>query len=133
MSETTKHAGGRPPYQPTDKERAQVKTLAGLGIPHTDIARVMQIAEMKLRKYYSLELEVGSIEANAKVAKSLFDKATGPGKEGVTAAIFWLKARAGWRDGGEGGGVKARLAQEAQAAGQNSDWGDDLAPRAPLN
>ena len=61
-------------------------------------ARVMQIAEMTMRKYNSLELEVGSIEANAKVAKSLFDKATGPGKEGVTAAIFWLKARARWKE-----------------------------------
>ncbi|MEO3475934.1 hypothetical protein AAFN86_29080, partial [Roseomonas sp. CAU 1739] len=35
-------------------------------------------------------------EANAKVAQSLFQMAT-QGKN-VAAAIFWMKARAGWRE-----------------------------------
>ena len=37
-------------------------------------------------------------KANAKVAENLFRKATGEGREAVTAAIFWLKARAGWKE-----------------------------------
>jgi hypothetical protein len=32
------------------------------------------------------------------VAENLYRKATGEGREAVTAAIFWLKARAGWRE-----------------------------------
>ena len=28
----------------------------------------------------------------------MYRKATGEGREAVTAAIFWLKARAGWRE-----------------------------------
>jgi hypothetical protein len=32
------------------------------------------------------------------VAENLFRKATGEGREAVTAAIFWLKARAGWKE-----------------------------------
>ena len=43
--------------------------------------------------------ETGSIIANTRVAQTLFQRATeGTGKEAVTACIFWLKCRAGWRD-----------------------------------
>jgi len=51
-----------------------------------------------LRKHYRDELYHGHVKANAKVAENLFRKATGEGRESVTAAIFWLKARAGWRE-----------------------------------
>ena len=37
-------------------------------------------------------------KANAKVAENLYRKATGDGREAVTAAIFWLKARARWKE-----------------------------------
>jgi hypothetical protein len=32
------------------------------------------------------------------VAESLYRKATGEGRESVTAAIFWLKTRAHWKE-----------------------------------
>ena len=32
------------------------------------------------------------------MAESLFRKAVGDGPQSVTAAMFWLKARAGWRE-----------------------------------
>ncbi|HEV7253715.1 MAG TPA: hypothetical protein VGN97_11575, partial [Mesorhizobium sp.] len=32
------------------------------------------------------------------VAENLFRKATGEGREAVTAAIFWLKTRARWKE-----------------------------------
>jgi hypothetical protein len=47
---------------------------------------------------YRKELDGAAIEANAKVAESLFRRATGEGREAVTAAIFWLKTRAGWKE-----------------------------------
>jgi hypothetical protein len=41
-------------------------------------------------------LDVGAIQANAAVAQSLFHMAT---RDKVpSAAIFWLKARAGWKE-----------------------------------
>ena len=40
----------------------------------------------------------GGIKANARVAESLYRKATGEGREAVTAAIFWLKTRARWKE-----------------------------------
>jgi len=32
------------------------------------------------------------------VAENLYRKATGEGREAVTAAIFWLKTHAGWKE-----------------------------------
>jgi hypothetical protein len=32
------------------------------------------------------------------MAENLFDKALGDGSQSVTAAIFWLKTRGGWRE-----------------------------------
>jgi len=49
-----------------------------------------------LRKHFCRELDRGTIEANAKVAAALFTMATVD--KNVAAAIFWMKARAGWRE-----------------------------------
>ena len=68
------------------------------GVSEADIARVLGIDPKTLRKHYREELDTGHIVANAKVAESLFRKATGDGRQSVTAAIFWLKTRAGWRE-----------------------------------
>jgi hypothetical protein len=89
---------GRPKYQPTDKERAQMRTLTAMGIPHLDIGRIVGITAPTLRKYFRHELDTGQSEANAKVAQSLFKQATDPRSPNVAAAIFWMKARAGWSD-----------------------------------
>lgn len=77
----------------------RVEALAGFGIADRDIARVVGIAAADLHSGYRDELETGQIKANSRVAQNLYRKATGDGREAVTAAIFWLKARARWRDG----------------------------------
>jgi hypothetical protein len=59
---------------------------------------VVGIDAKTLRKHYREELDTGHIKATAKVAESLFRKATGEGAQSVTAAIFWLKTRGGWRE-----------------------------------
>ena len=48
-----------------------------------------------LRKHYRDDLDTGQTKATAKVAESLFRKATTEGPQSVTAAIFWLKTRSG--------------------------------------
>ena len=72
--------------------------MAGYGVPETDIARTIGIDTKTLRKHYRDELDTGHIRANMAVAQSLFRRATGNGPQSVTAAIFWLKTRAGWKD-----------------------------------
>lgn len=83
-------------FQPTEEQRRTVKAMAGLGVPHDGIAVLLEVDPKTLRKYFHTELERGSVEATAKVAQSLFQMAT-QGKN-VAAAIFWMKARAGWRE-----------------------------------
>lgn len=114
-------APGRPAYAPTDKDRAQVAALAGMGIPDYDIAKLMQVSGPTLRKHFAHELDVGHVQANAKVAQSLFKQATDPLKPNVAAAIFWLKARCGWRDDGALG-KKEIAEQHARSADAGTAW-----------
>ena len=67
-------------------------------MPEAEIAGVIGIDAKTLRKHYRHELDHGHIKANARVAENLYRKATGEGREAVTAAIFWLKTRAGWKE-----------------------------------
>ncbi len=89
-------ARGRPRYKVTDKDRATVKAMTGYGIKQDDVARVIGISDVTLRKHFAAELDGAIAEANAAVAQSLFQMAT-KGKQ-VAAAIFWMKARGGWRE-----------------------------------
>ena len=85
-------------HTPTDALRAQVKAMSAFGIPQDDIAVCLDIDAKTLRRHYREELDKAEAEANAKVAESLFKKATGNGPQSVTAAISWLKTRAQWKD-----------------------------------
>jgi hypothetical protein len=118
---------GRPAFAAADEQRRQVKAMAGYGVPQDDIAAVLTIDAKTLRKHFWVELQSGAMEANAKVAQSLFQRAVSEkGSAGVTAAIFWLKARAGWRDiapATEGPiGKKEERAQAARTAAEGSPW-----------
>jgi hypothetical protein len=89
-------AKGQQPHEATPERRRQVLTMVGMGLTQTEILRLIEIDRKTLYKYYRHELDTGVAEANLRVAKSLFDMAT---KEKVhPAAIFWMRARAGWRD-----------------------------------
>ena len=78
--------------------RAKVEAMAGYGLSAADIARVLDIDAEELKASYAKELACGQIKANARVAESLYRKAIGEGRESVTAAIFWLKTRARWKE-----------------------------------
>lgn len=95
----------RPSFQPTDKDRALVEQLAGLGTPQESIALLIQdqngkyISARTLRKHFSRELSIGEVRANAKIGQTLFKKAI----SGDTACmIFWLKTRARWKETPQG-------------------------------
>lgn len=88
----------RPSHIPDPVHRRQVEALAGYGVPEPEISGMLGIDPKTLRKHYRQELDHGHTKANVKVAENLFRKATGDGRESVTAAIFWLKARANWKE-----------------------------------
>lgn len=80
----------------TDDNRHLVEVLVAGGTPKRTIARSMGIGMNTLRRYYKDELETGLELANAKVVRRLFRLI----EQGSTpATIFWLKTRAGWKEG----------------------------------
>ena len=80
----------------SEEQRKTVRAMAGLGMPLKDIAAYLETDETALRRHMGKELAKAALEANAKVAQALFTMATQD--RNVIAAIFWMKARAMWRD-----------------------------------
>lgn len=95
---------------PTDEQRRQARTMAGLGATMEDIARVFEVNVNTVRRRLLKEFNRGQVDANLKVAQSLFEQAVGrparydeKGNKVVTerdpvvaAAIFWAKTRMRW-------------------------------------
>jgi len=79
-------------------DRARVEALAGFGLTAAEIARIFGLDPARVQAEFANEIATGAIKANARVAESLYRKAVGEGRESVTAAIFWLKTRARWKE-----------------------------------
>lgn len=88
----------RVPHTPQDKQRKTVTIAKAAGLLHQQIADLIGIDEKTLVKYYSRELKTAHAQAVSAVAANLYKRATSQEKEAVTAAIFWLKTRGGWRE-----------------------------------
>ena len=99
-------------FVPTEEQRRTVRAMSGFGIPQADIATLLEIDDKTLRKHFRRELDRGSIEATVKVAQTLYQMATSG--QNTAAAIFWMKARAGWRE-------KHELVLSAKPADEMSD------------
>jgi len=85
----------KPPHAPTEATRQTVQLHTTVGTTQADIARVLDIDEKTLRKYYRDELDLAKAKANATIGGALFNRA----KSGDTSAmIFWMKTQAGWRE-----------------------------------
>ncbi len=104
---------GKPPFKPTEKERAQVETLAGFGLPIRQIAALIRdgVAADTVLKYFGPELERGKAKASAKVAQTLFQKALGGD---TTAMIWWTKSQMKWSErvevtGADGAAVRTEV------------------------
>jgi hypothetical protein len=85
-------------YVPSQAQRDLAETLSGYGIPQDDIARLVGVSLMTLHKHFREELDVGMAKANAFVAANMFKMATGDGPHAGRMAMFWAKARMGWRE-----------------------------------
>jgi hypothetical protein len=95
----------RNPHEPTDASRKLVQLHATIGTQQHVIADILGIDAKTLRKHYREELDQSMAKANAQVGGQLFKKATGYRDENgkwhdpdTSAAIFWMKTRAGWRE-----------------------------------
>jgi hypothetical protein len=127
-------------HEPTAKDRRMVEALAAC-VPQEDVATVMGIDEKTLRLHYRPELDRALIIANSKVAGNLYKIACGTGREAVTAAIFWLKTRAGWSEYAPPPkskepkvpkqrplGKKEQAALDAREMPEDQDWAELVGP-----
>jgi len=90
LNPPVKRKQGRPAFKPTDEQREQVITMSSNGLPHIQIAPLIGCSSPKtLRKHFRDELDIGKIQANAKVAGALYK-----------AQSFWLKTVGGWQETG---------------------------------
>jgi len=83
-------------FKPNDDQRRQVMMLAGFGFNQQTIGTFIGISHVSLRRYFRRELDIGPTEANLRVANALYKNATTNGN--VTAQIFWMRSRMGWKD-----------------------------------
>jgi hypothetical protein len=118
---------GNPPHERTDAMANKVRMLRALGNNQEVIAFACDVSVDTLAKHYKLELELGVMEANARVGAAIFNTALGEkvpcfdcdmgvtsngGKcktchatgevwrqePNTTAQIWWSKNRMGWTD-----------------------------------
>lgn len=90
-----------PQHKPDATTRSYVEAMSLIGASHNDICAALKlrghanIGRRTLERYYQLELELGSTMATASVVAALYRAAI---KGNVTAMIFWMKTKGGWRE-----------------------------------
>lgn len=90
------------PAKITDEIREQVRLCAGFGLTWAQISSITGISERTLHRYCSEEFDSGVAYTTGNVARTLYQTATDrTDKAHVTAAIFYLKTRARWRENHE--------------------------------
>lgn len=127
---------GRPPFEPTGEQRKLVARQAAFGMPHASICGLIlkpdgkPLTEKTLKAHFGYELANCAALIDVNVVNSLYDQAVGrlaifdeKGNQlapsiapSPAAAIFWCKARLGWREkidnqhsGPDGGAIPIRL------------------------
>jgi hypothetical protein len=92
-----REGSGRKPFEPTEKERKNVESMSGFGVPIDQIAALVRdgISVDTLTKYFERELINGKAKANSQVGQTLFQKAT---SGDTTAAIWWSKTQMRWKE-----------------------------------
>jgi hypothetical protein len=76
----------------------QVQTMIACGISVEKVALALDLDLEFLKANYHDELTLSEDKANAEVARALYKQATNGNTQ---AMIFWLKARAEWKDQAE--------------------------------
>ena len=92
---------GQTPFVATQEQRTQVRRLVACGFTIESIAVVTGIPSTTLERHFPFELQHGKVITDARILGGIARQAE---EDDKTMAIFWAKARAGWRDGRGGDG-----------------------------
>ena len=93
---------GQPPFKPAKGQREMVRRLVGFGFPHERICLLIDnpyshkpITVKTLKRAFPRELTLGTVEMDALATKMLTDKMRAGN---MTAIIWYMKNKMGWRD-----------------------------------
>lgn len=86
---------GNVPFEPTDKQRAEVTNYARAFCTQDQIADIMGISRATIKKYFAKEFAVGRSKSLARVSASVYAKAAAGD---LLAAMFILKTQGGWAE-----------------------------------
>jgi hypothetical protein len=87
------------PHVASARSRRESVLMLCAGMDPDDVAKVLKVSPAQFQKIYYAEIAYGVGQAASKVAANLFRIATSfTHTQGCNAAIFWLKAKAGWQD-----------------------------------
>ena len=95
------------PHTRDEKTAGQIEAMTALGFSVEEIAVTLNLRPGQVRHYYAQELETAAVRANMQVAKAVFDMAKS-GKN-LAASQFWLRNRAGWKEGADAGQVSVTV------------------------
>jgi hypothetical protein len=117
-----KHTGGSPKFEPEQTQRDLVALAVGVGMRQLQICELIinphtgqKISDSTLKTHFAEEIANGAARLEAKLAANLVTRASGTGKEAVTALIFLLKSRFRWREPEPEWAEKKRLEASASA------------------
>ena len=82
---------GRPPHQPTARDRRAVETLAAHGIPTGQIAAALQIGVATVYRHYRAEIERGAAKVEAALIANLVRMSKG--NDGIAAKATCSRCR----------------------------------------
>ena len=114
---TAKRMGRR--HIPTESSRLIVQRAYGMGMTLEQTSELIGIDTATLVKHYKKDLENSAAHLNFNVSQNLYRLAMGSDRAAVTASMFWLKCRAGWREvqrvehtGPDGGPIQHQVSVE---------------------
>jgi len=131
MAKNKQPSGGRPPFEPTAEQRAEVSALVAFGVPQKEIAPYIGVALETFRKHFKEELETGKTRFIRKLGMRAYNLAMQESDLNVAANMtkFFLARQAGWTEkqqvehsGPEGGPIQTSGVLAVPGVASMADW-----------
>lgn len=134
---------GRPPYQPSEKDRNKIKLLLALGWSIDRMANGIGVSPATLKRYFRAELkergkmrdrldarryEIAMEQANAGNVAALKELGKMIERSDMTLADARIADAQADKAAKEKVGKKEAAKEAAKSAGEGSSWGSDLLP-----
>lgn len=89
---------GRPPYQANEQTKAQIGLMAAAGLTRHAIYTMLGIDKKTFTKYHEEDYQMGLDRMVSSVAARIYRKAISNDSDALSAGMFLLKMRAGWKE-----------------------------------